>query len=150
MRRRQRRVVVRFPTTAPCRFRGCWMPSQMPLMLLEHALRGLEYQRCGEKSETSEHGPIISNKTAGRGCLKQGSGRPILVFPTLPETPNGSMRQISESPSTPLSSCNETAGRSVVAFRYAQHSGILPHTSDYFFIPFVYLPTRPCLPRCLR
>ena len=101
----------------------------MPLMLLEHALRGLEYQRCGEKSETSEHSPIFSNKTAGRGCLKQGSGRPILVFPALPETPNGSMRQISESPSTPLFSCNETAGRSVVAIRCGRHAGILPHTS---------------------
>lgn len=32
------------------------------------------------KSETSEHNQIICNKTAGRGSLKQRSGRPILVF----------------------------------------------------------------------
>lgn len=35
------------------------------------------------KSETTEHNPIFSNKTAGRGSVKQGSGRQILVFPVL-------------------------------------------------------------------
>ena len=38
------------------------------------------FRECGEKSETSERTPIFANKTAGRGSLKQGSGRPILVF----------------------------------------------------------------------
>lgn len=26
------------------------------------------FRKCGEKSETSEHNRIFSNKTAGRGC----------------------------------------------------------------------------------
>lgn len=32
------------------------------------------------KSETSEHKPIFGNKTAGRGGLKQGSGRQASVL----------------------------------------------------------------------
>ena len=62
------------------------MVLQMPLMLLEHALQGLVFRKCGEKSKTSEHNPIFANKTAGRGCLKQGSGRPISVLPRTSES----------------------------------------------------------------
>ena len=71
-------------------------------------------------------------------------------YPALPKAPAGSMRQILEPSSTLLFLTKETAGRSVVAFRYAQHSGILPHTSDFFSIPFGYLPIKPCLPLGLR
>ena len=38
------------------------------------------FRKCGEKSETSEHTPIFGNKTAGRGRLKRGPGRPISSF----------------------------------------------------------------------
>lgn len=38
------------------------------------------FRKCGEKSKLAEHSPILGNKTAGRGSLKQRSGRPILVF----------------------------------------------------------------------
>lgn len=38
------------------------------------------FRKCGEKSETSEHKPNFGNKTAGRGCLKQGPSRQISVF----------------------------------------------------------------------
>ena len=62
----------------------------------------------------------------------------------------GSMRQILELPSTTPFSRKETAGRGVVGILRGRHVGILPHTSDYFFIPFGCLPMRPCLPRCLR
>ena len=41
-------------------------------MLLEHALRGLVFRKCGEKSESVEHNPIFANKTAGRGRVKPG------------------------------------------------------------------------------
>lgn len=37
-------------------------------------------RKCGEKSGTSEHNLIFGNKTAGRGCLKLGSGRQVSVF----------------------------------------------------------------------
>ena len=50
-------------------------------MLLEHALQGLVFRKCGKKSETSEHNSIFGNKTAGRGSVKPGSGRSISVFP---------------------------------------------------------------------
>lgn len=50
-------------------------------MLLEHALQGLIFRKCGEKSKTSKHNLIFANKTAVRGSVKQGSGRPISVFP---------------------------------------------------------------------
>jgi len=33
------------------------------------------FRKCGDKSKISEHCPIFSNKTAGRGSLKQGFGR---------------------------------------------------------------------------
>lgn len=44
--------------------------------------RGLRvlFGSAGKKSETSEHTPIFGNKTAGRGRLKRGPGRPISSF----------------------------------------------------------------------
>ena len=59
------------------------------------------FRKCGEKSETSERNPIFGNKTAGRGSVKPGSDRPILIFPALPEPLARNMRQNQESPSTP-------------------------------------------------
>lgn len=38
------------------------------------------FRKCGEKSETSEHNRFFTNKTAGRGCPKLGSGLSISVF----------------------------------------------------------------------
>lgn len=55
-------------------------------MLLEHALQGLVFRKCGQKSKTSEHNPIFANKTAGRGSLKLGSGRTISVLPRTSES----------------------------------------------------------------
>ena len=53
----------------------------MLLMLLEHALQGLVFLKCGENSEASEHNPIFINKTAGRGRVKPGPGPQISVLP---------------------------------------------------------------------
>ena len=81
MRRRQRRVVVRFSGNGPLMF---------PLLLdvvadaadvARTRFAGPRISEVRGKSKTSEHNPIFANKTAGRGCLKLGSGRPILVFP---------------------------------------------------------------------
>ena len=58
----------------------------MPLMMLERALQGLVFRKCGEKSKTSERSLIFANKTAGRGSLKRGSGRPISVLPRTSES----------------------------------------------------------------
>lgn len=38
------------------------------------------FRKRGKKSETSEHKPNFGNKTAGRGRLKRGIGRPISGF----------------------------------------------------------------------
>lgn len=38
------------------------------------------FRKCWEKSELTERNPIYTNKTAGRGSLKQGPGRPISVL----------------------------------------------------------------------
>ena len=115
-----------------------------------NAMVGFVFRKCGEKSKTSEHNLIFVNKTAGRGSLKQGSGRLISV---LPRTSESTCRKYAANSGTFEHAAfltKETAGRSVVAFRYAQHSGILPHTSDFFSIPFGYLPIKPCLPLGLR
>ena len=45
----------------------------------------LYFRKCGEKSETAEHNQIFGNKTAGRGSIKQGSGRLISVLPRTSE-----------------------------------------------------------------
>lgn len=61
-------------------------PLMFPLLLDVIAfslLRGGFLPRILEvrgKSELAERDPIFGNKTAGRGSLKQGSGRPISVF----------------------------------------------------------------------
>lgn len=80
MRRRQRRVVVRFSDNGPLTFSRQLDVVADAANLLEHALQGLVFRKCGEKSETSEHNRIFANKTAGHGSAKRGSGRPISVF----------------------------------------------------------------------
>ena len=52
----------------------------MPLMLLGHALQGLVFRKCGQKSKTSERNLIFANKTAGRERVKPGPGSPDLGF----------------------------------------------------------------------
>ena len=64
-----------------CTFRDNWMLSRMPLMLLEHALQGLAFRMCWEKSKTSEHNSYCDDKTAGRGRARPRSGPQISVFP---------------------------------------------------------------------
>ena len=89
------------------------------------------FRKCGEKSETAEHNSIFCNKTAGRGSENRVLIGFSSIFPALPESPNGSMRQIPEPPSTQPFSSKETAGKSVAAFGYGRHVGILPHTSEF-------------------
>ena len=38
------------------------------------------FQKCGEKLKLAEHALLFTNKTAGRNCLKPGSGRQISVI----------------------------------------------------------------------
>lgn len=38
------------------------------------------FRKCEEKPKTAEHTPIFGNKTADRGCPKQGPGRQASVF----------------------------------------------------------------------
>lgn len=54
-------------------------------MLQENMMQGLVFRKCGEKLKTSEHNLIFGNKTAGRGSIKQGSGRLISVLPRTSE-----------------------------------------------------------------
>lgn len=81
MRRRQRRVVVRFSGNGPLTF-----PRQLDVVAdavnVARALDlELKFRKCWEKSETLEHNVIFCNKTAGRGSVKAGSGRVISVLP---------------------------------------------------------------------
>ena len=97
---------------------------------LQGARRCCVFRKCGEKSKTSEHNPIFTNKTAGRGSAKPGSGRSISVFPSTSGPLVESMWQNQESPSTPPFLRRETAGRGVAASRCARQVLNLPHTSD--------------------
>ena len=65
------------------------------------------------------------------------------VFPALPESQNGSMRQIPEPPSTPPFSRKETAGRCVTAFPYGRQVPDLPHTSECIRSPAVEIAQGP-------
>ena len=94
--------------------------------------------------------PIFTNKTAGRERVKPGPGPQLSVLPLTSESTCRKYAANSGTFEHAAFLTKETAGRSVVAFRYAQHSGILPHTSDFFSIPFGYLPIKPCLPLGLR
>ena len=58
----------------------------MPLMLLGHALQGLVFRKCGQKSKTSERNLIFSNKTAGRERVKPGPGPQLSVLPRTSES----------------------------------------------------------------
>lgn len=59
------------------------------------------FRKCWEKSKLAEHSPILGNKTAGRGSLKQRSGLPISGF-------------------------HRTSG--IARWEYAANSGTLEHT----------------------
>lgn len=48
--------------------------------LRDSGLFTVYFGSAGKKSETSEHKLNFGNKTAGRGCPKQGSGRQVSVF----------------------------------------------------------------------
>lgn len=61
------------------------LSSRVPPVSLEHAMRGLVFRKCGEKSKTVRYKPIFGSKTAGRGNMKQGSGRLISDFPRTSE-----------------------------------------------------------------
>lgn len=79
----------------------------------------------------AEHNTIFSNKTAGRACVKPGSGRQLSVFPALPKSQNGSMRQIPELPTTPHFLRKETAGRGVDVSLRGRQVNNLPHTFGF-------------------
>lgn len=86
------------------------------------------FRKCGEKLVTAEHNLVFGNKTDA-GAQNRGLVGGSRIFPALPESPNGSMRQIPEPPSTQPFSNKETAGRSVAAFRCGRQFDNLPHTS---------------------
>lgn len=112
-------------------FKGLFALGRLSRFSLSDARFYRVFSEVRGKSETSEHNPIFGNKTAGHGSVKPGSGRPISVFPALPETPAGSMRQILGLQSTRPFLHKETAGRGVTVFRCARHVLNLPHTSDF-------------------
>ena len=86
-----------------------WQPYRLPPVFTGYMLRNwpcrhLSRTRISEvrgKSKLAEHTPIFVNKTADRESLKPGLGPQISVYPALPESRDGSMRQILEPPSTP-------------------------------------------------
>ena len=129
MRRRQRRVVVWYSDNGPLTFQRLLDDVADVAIVARTRFVELRFPEVRGKIEKLRAQPDFCQQNRSRGSLKQGSGRPILVFPALPKAPAGSMRQILESPSTPFFSCKETAGRSVVAICCGRHVGILPHTS---------------------
>lgn len=52
----------------------------MLLVLTNVVNAGLSFRKCGEKPETTERNRFFTNKTAGRGRPKQGSGRQFSDF----------------------------------------------------------------------
>lgn len=87
MRRRQRRVVVRFSDNGPLTFsRQLDAVADAATYALTHDAEP-RFRKCGEKSETSEHNSIFGNKTVGCESVKPGSGRSTLIFPALPDSP---------------------------------------------------------------
>lgn len=81
MRRRQRGVVVRFSGNGSLTFlRQLDVVADAVIYALTHDTE-TRFTEVRGKSETSEHNRIFVNKTAGRGSLKRGSGRPISIFP---------------------------------------------------------------------
>lgn len=81
MRRRQRRVVVRFSGNGPLTFLRLLDVAAGAAYVARTRFAGPRISEVRGKSETSERNPIFANKTAGRGRVKPGSGRPISVLP---------------------------------------------------------------------
>lgn len=87
------------------------------------------FRKCEEKPETSEHTPFSATKSQVADAQSRGLVDRSRFFTALPESLDGSMRQISEPSSTLPFSCKETAGRNVVTIQCGRHVKNLPHTS---------------------
>ena len=72
MRWRQRRAVVWFSDNGPLTFLRQLDVVEDAANVAGTRFPEPRYSEVRGKSKTSEHNPIYANKTAGRGCLKQG------------------------------------------------------------------------------
>lgn len=70
MRRRQRRVVVRFSDNGPLTFSRKLDVVADAANVARTRFVGPRISEVRGKSETSEHNPIFGNKTAGRGRVR--------------------------------------------------------------------------------
>lgn len=94
--------------------------SRMPPLLLEHALRGLAFRKCGEIGNRRAQPDFChQNRRSRKG--KTWVRLADLGFPALPKAPAGSMRQNLKPPSTPPFSSKEAAGRNVAAIRRGRY-----------------------------
>ena len=101
------------------------------------------YPEVRGKSKTSEHNPIFANKTAGRGRVKPGSGRPISVLPRTSESARRKYAAKSETLEHAAFFSKEAAGRSVAAIRRGRYAWNLPHTSGLRAHSTLSMPPHP-------
>ena len=101
----------------------------MPPLLLEPSMRSRNFGSAGKNRNSPSTTRFSATKLQVADAQNRGLVDRPQFFTALPESLDGSMRQISGLSSTSPSSCKETAGRSVAAIWCGWHVKNLPHTS---------------------
>lgn len=87
----------------------------MPPLSLEHAIQGLVFRKCGEKSKTAEHNAFLRTKPQ----VAEGQNRGLVgrsrIFPALPDGISRKYAAIPVTPEHTAYSSKETASSCVVA-----------------------------------
>lgn len=112
-------------------FKGLFSEEYLSRLASGHSLLACYFGSAGKNRNLPSATRFSATKAQVSGAQNRGLAGNALIFPTLPELPDGSMRQILEPSSTPPFSGKEAAGRGVVAIQCVRHVWNLPLTSGY-------------------
>lgn len=96
-----------------------------------HSLLACYFGNAGKNRNLPSATRFSATKPQVSVAQNRGLAGNALIFPALPELPDGSMRQILEPSSMPPFSGKEAAGRGVAAIQCVRHVWNLPLTSGF-------------------
>lgn len=112
-------------------FKGLFSEEYLSRLASGHSLLACYFGSAGKNRNLPSATRFSATKPQVSGAQNRGLAGNALIFSALPELPDGSMRQIPESPNTPPFLGKEAAGSSVVAIQCGRHVWNLPHTSGF-------------------
>lgn len=102
-------------------FKGLFSEEYLSRLASGHSLLACYFGSVGKNRNLPSTTRFSATKPQVSGAQNRGLAGNALIFPALPELPDGSMRQILEPSSTPPFSGKEAAGRGVAAIQCVRH-----------------------------